>query len=46
MRKELYIKMSGFASSQIIAILKQPEAGSRVPELCCEHGTSNVTIWE
>ena len=32
------MKTSRFTDSQIIAILKQAEAGSPVPELCREHG--------
>jgi putative transposase len=37
------MKTSRFTDSQIIAILKQAEAGSPVPELCREHGISNAT---
>jgi putative transposase len=36
--RKLYMKTSRFTDSQIIAILKQAEAGSPVPELCREHG--------
>jgi putative transposase len=32
------MKKSRFSESQIIAILKQAEAGAPVPELCHEHG--------
>jgi hypothetical protein len=41
------MKTSRFSDVQIIAILRQAEAGSRVPELCREHGISKglgVTI--
>ena len=38
------MKTSRFTDSQIIAILKQAEAGSPVPELCREHGISNATF--
>jgi putative transposase len=34
------VKKSRFSESQIIAILKQAEAGAPVPELCREHGMS------
>ena len=40
------MKTSRFTDSQIIAILKQAEAGSRVPELCREHGISNATFYK
>jgi putative transposase len=39
------MKTSRFTDSQIIAILKQAEAGSPVPELCREHGISNATFY-
>ena len=32
------MKKSRYTDSQIIAILKQAEAGTSVPELCREHG--------
>ena len=31
--------------SQILAILKQSEAGTPVPELCREHGMSSATFY-
>ncbi len=34
------MKQSRFTDSQIIAILKQAEAGTPVPEVCWEHGIS------
>lgn len=36
------MKRSRFTDSQIIAILKQVEAGTSVPEFCREHGMSSV----
>ena len=39
------MKTSRFTDSQIIAILKQAEAGSPVPELYREHGISNATFY-
>jgi len=38
------MKTSRFSDSQIIAVLKQAEAGSPVPELCREHGISSATF--
>jgi len=40
------MKTFRFTDSQIIAILKQAEAGSPVPELCREHGISNATFYK
>ena len=39
------MKTSRFTDSQIIAILKQSEAGTPVPELCREHGMSSATFY-
>ena len=38
--------MSGFAEPLLIAVLKQAEAGSPVPELCWEHGISSATFYK
>ena len=40
------MKKSRFSDSQIIAILKQAEGGSPVPELCREHGISSATFYK
>jgi len=40
------MKKSRFADSQIIAILKQAEAGTPVPDLCREHGISSATFYK
>ena len=40
------MKTSKFSDSQILAILKQAEAGSPVPELCREHGISSATFYK
>lgn len=40
------MKTSRFSDSQIIAILKQAEAGSPVPALCREHGISSATFYK
>ena len=40
------MKTSRFTDSQIIAILKQAQAGSPVPELCREHGMSTATFYK
>ena len=37
---------SRFTDSQIIAVLKQAEAGTPVPELCREHGISSATFYK
>ena len=39
------MKTSRFSDSQIIAVLKQAEGGSPVPELCREHGISSATFY-
>lgn len=39
------MKKSRFSESQIIAILKQAEAGTPVPELCREHGVSSALFY-
>ena len=40
------MKKSGFTDSQIIAVLKQAEAGTPVPEPCREHGISSATFYK
>ncbi len=40
------MKKSRYTDSQIMAILKQPEAGTPVPELCREHGMSSATFYK
>ena len=40
------MKKSRFTDSQIIAVLKQAQAGTPVPELCREHGTSSGTFYK
>ncbi|MFC3668528.1 transposase, partial [Uliginosibacterium paludis] len=40
------MQTSRFSDSQIIAILKQAEGGSPVPELCREHGISSATFYK
>ena len=39
------MKKSRYSDSQILAILKQAEAGTPVPALCREHGMSNCIFW-
>jgi putative transposase len=39
------MKKSRFSESQIIAILKQADAGAPVPELCREHGMSSALFY-
>lgn len=40
------MKQSRFTDSQIMAILKQAEAGTPVPELCREHGMSSASFYK
>ncbi len=40
------MKTSRFTDSQIIAVLKQAEGGTPVPELCREHGISSATFYK
>ncbi len=37
------MKTSRFSETQIVAILKQADAGSKVKDLCREHGISDAT---
>ena len=39
------MKKSKFSDSQILAILKEAEAGIPVPDLCRQHGMSNATFY-
>jgi putative transposase len=38
------MKKSRYSDSQILAILKQAEAGTPVPALCREHGMSSAAF--
>ena len=40
------MKKSRFTDSQIIAILKQNEAGATVPDLSREHGISSASVYK
>jgi len=40
------MKASRFTDCQIIAVLKQAEAGTPVPELCREHGISSAMFYK
>jgi hypothetical protein len=40
------MKTSRFSDSQIMAILKQGEAGVPVPQLCREHGMNRATFYK
>lgn len=40
------MKKSKYSDSQIMAILKQAEAGTPVSQLCREHGMSSATFYK
>jgi putative transposase len=40
------MKKSRYSDSQILAILKQAEGGTPVPQLCREHGMSSATFYK
>ena len=40
------MRKSRYSDSQIMAILKQAEAGIKVPELCREHGMSSAMFYK
>ena len=40
------MKKSRYTDNQILAILKQAEAGTPVPDLCREHGMSSAAFYK
>jgi len=40
------MKKSRFSDNQIIAVLKQAEAGTPLPTLCREHSISSATFYK
>ncbi len=40
------MRISRYSDSQIMAILKQAEAGTPVPDLCREHGMSSASFYK
>lgn len=40
------MKKSKFTETQIVAILKQAEHGTKVVDICREHGISNATYYQ
>ncbi|MNX41023.1 Transposase [compost metagenome] len=45
MSRRLPLKKSRFTESQIVAVLREGEAGLPVAELCRKHGISNATYY-
>ncbi len=39
------MKAKRFTEEQIIGVLKEAEAGAKVPELCRKHGVAEVTFY-
>ena len=39
------MKASRFSEEQIIAVLREHEAGAKTPELCRRHGISDATFY-
>ena len=39
-------RFTDFTDSQIMAVLKQAEVGTPVPNLCREHGVSSATFYK
>ena len=44
--RRFHMRKSRFTDSQIMAVLKQAEAGMKVPELCREHGISSAAFYQ
>ncbi len=40
------MKKSRYSDSQIMAIIKQADSGTPVPELCREHGMSSASFYK
>jgi putative transposase len=39
------MKRSRFTEEQVIAILKEHEAGAKTADVCCKHGISSATFY-
>lgn len=40
------MKRSRFSDEQIIAIVKEQEAGTKTADVCCKHGISDATFYK
>ena len=44
-RRESQLEESRFSEQQIVAVLKEAEAGAKTADLCRKHGVSSATFY-